>query len=250
MSKFGWISETQDLPRRWDLREIGWCLVDCLPERVGSGNRTCPLLCDYQAMSAVGLTELRAHRRRILLLGVEGSLERAGLLAAQYADALPAKIALDELAERTARVVAQAESMPRYRNAGPVTLDLFHRDARVDKRWLGLHPREFALLWHLAGRPGERITRHELLSDVWRLQHEPETNRVEVHVSRLRGKLAVAGLKEIVATDPRGGYQLDLVKGQGSAIPMPSGTSQLDAHVRRPAGNDSDQGRGGHDLTR
>ena len=248
--KFGWISETEDLPRGWDLRETGWQLVEWLPGGEVQDNRALPLLCDYQAMSAVRLAGLRTHRHRILLLGVEGSLERAGLLAAQYADALPEKIGLEELAERTARVATQAECMPRYREAGPVILDLFHRDACVENRWLGLHPREFALLWHLAGRPGERVTRRELLSDVWRVQHEPETNRVEVHVSRLRGKLAVAGLKEIVVTDPRGGYHLDLLPGQSKAIPLPAGTPQFDAYVRRSASDNCDHDQAAQGLAR
>ncbi len=45
-------------------------------------------------------------------------------------------------------------TIPRFREAGDVTLDLAHRDARVEDRWLALHPREFALLWRLAERPG------------------------------------------------------------------------------------------------
>ncbi|MCB2067011.1 MAG: winged helix-turn-helix transcriptional regulator [Erythrobacter sp.] len=98
--------------------------------------------------------------------------------------------------------------LPRWRDLGPLTLDLFHRDARQGARWLGLHPREFGLLWRLADSPGERVTRAQLLKDVWRLNHEPETNSVEVHVSRLRAKLALAGCESLVETAPEGGYRL------------------------------------------
>lgn len=68
--------------------------------------------------------------------------------------------------------------------------------------------REFGLLWRLSDNPGERVTRKQLLSDVWRINHEPETNSVEVHVSRLRSKLALAGCETLVETAPEGGYRL------------------------------------------
>jgi two-component system OmpR family response regulator len=98
--------------------------------------------------------------------------------------------------------------LPRRRELGPLTLDLIHRDARADGTWLSLHPREFGLLWRLAERPGELVSRARLLRDVWRLDFEPGTNSVEVHVSRLRAKLARAGLAGLVETDPQGGYRL------------------------------------------
>jgi DNA-binding response OmpR family regulator len=106
--------------------------------------------------------------------------------------------------------------IPRFCEAGEVTLDLFHRDGRVDDRWLGFHPREFELLWRLAQQPGVPMTRKQLLVDVWRIDFEPETNSVAVHVARVRGKLTPFGLASILATHPEGGYFLD-------APPGPSG---------------------------
>jgi DNA-binding response OmpR family regulator len=103
--------------------------------------------------------------------------------------------------------------IPRFREAGDVTLDLFHRDARVDDRWLGLHPREFELLWRLAEQPGKQLTRRQLLADVWRISFEPETNSLAVHVARVRAKLEPFGLARIVATHPEGGYFLDTPPG-------------------------------------
>ncbi len=100
--------------------------------------------------------------------------------------------------------------IPRFREVGDVTLDLFHRDGRVADCWLGLHPREFALLWRLAEHPGERMTRRQLLADVWRIHFDPETNSVAVHVARVRAKLDTFGLVRLVATHPEGGYFLDM----------------------------------------
>lgn len=99
--------------------------------------------------------------------------------------------------------------MPRQLRAGPVLLDLFHRDAKLCDRWLYLHPREFGLLWRLAETPRTALSRRTLLSDVWRLRHEPETNTLEVHVFRLRRKLSAYGVERLVVTDPAGGYRLD-----------------------------------------
>lgn len=103
--------------------------------------------------------------------------------------------------------------IPRFREAGDVTLDLLHRDGRVDDRWLGLHPREFALLWRLAEVPGQQVSKRELLADVWRITFEPQTNSVAVHVARVRAKLQPFGLARILQTHPEGGYYLDAPPG-------------------------------------
>ncbi|MCK0127344.1 winged helix-turn-helix domain-containing protein [Erythrobacter sp. F6033] len=107
-----------------------------------------------------------------------------------------------------------ATLIPRFREAGDVTLDLFHRDGRVEAKWIGFHPREFELLWRLAEEPGLRMTKKQLLADVWRLDFEPESNSVAVHVARVRAKLSSFGLDNIVATHPDGGYFLDTLPEQ------------------------------------
>lgn len=112
--------------------------------------------------------------------------------------------------------------IPRFREAGDVTLDLFHRDGRVVDRWLALHPREFALLWRLAEQPGERITRQQLLAEVWRIHFEPESNSVAVHVARVRAKLEPFGLARLIGTHPDGGYYLDAPPATG--LRSPAGT--------------------------
>lgn len=106
--------------------------------------------------------------------------------------------------------------MPRFLEAGDVTLDLFHRDGRVEDRWLHLHPREFALIWRLAESPGEAMSRQQLLTDVWRINFDPETNSLAVHVSRLRSKLEPFGLDGIIETLADGGYRLSTAMGPSS----------------------------------
>ena len=97
-----------------------------------------------------------------------------------------------------------------------MTLDLLHRDGRVDDCWLGLHPREFALIWRLAQEPGQRVSKRQLLADVWRITFEPETNSVAVHVARVRAKLQPFGLDRLLATHPNGGYYVQTGAPNGS----------------------------------
>jgi DNA-binding winged helix-turn-helix (wHTH) protein len=99
--------------------------------------------------------------------------------------------------------------LPRAVKIGPITLDLFHRDGLVGDCWVGFHPREFEVLWRLAETPDILVTRGRLLKDVWRLDHDPETNRVEVNISRIRSKLHRFKLSWLVVTGSDGGYRLD-----------------------------------------
>jgi DNA-binding winged helix-turn-helix (wHTH) protein len=196
VSVFGWVAEHCEPPPRWDLRRIGWKLS---ADPAGRHVR----LIDARTGGAA-----EGDRSLCLFVGVDCGRERARLLDAGCGDALPATVDLPELAQRAHRVAAAGGFVSRLRAAGPLTLDLLHRDARAGDRWLALHPREFALLWRLAERPGERVSRSRLLRDVWRLEFEPGTNSIEVHVSRLRAKLAAAGIAKLVETDPPGGYRV------------------------------------------
>jgi len=198
VSVFGWIAERCEPPPRWDLRRIGWMLS---ADAAGGHVR----LVDARAGEA---PVADGDRSLCLFVGVDCGRERARLLDAGCGDALSASVSLPELAQRARRVAAAGARLPRLRAAGPITLDLLHRDARADERWLALHPREFALLWRLAERPGEAVSRATLLREVWRIEFEPGTNSVEVHVSRVRTKLALAGIHGLVETEPLGGYRV------------------------------------------
>jgi two-component system OmpR family response regulator len=195
---FGWIAERREPLARWDLRRIGW------------------ILSDKAADAEVRLIDARGRGAAArggdpatsLFVGVDSGTERARLLEAGCGDAVPGSVGLPELARRARRVAERGDSLPRHRELGRLSLDLLYRDARAGERWLGLHPREFALLWRLAEKPGEPVTRTTLLRDVWRLEFEPGTNSIEVHVSRLRAKLAAAGIAGLVETYPSGGYRI------------------------------------------
>jgi DNA-binding response OmpR family regulator len=215
LARFGWISDARQPPSRWDLRLSGWLLCDagCSGASAFAALEECRhvLLVDAGAISqAERLRVAEADRPawRLLLVGVDDPADRAQLITAGCAEVLPGTATLRELDARARRLAKMFEFLPRWRSAGPVTLDLFHRDGRLGRRWLGLHPREFGLLWRLADRPGERVTRAQLLHDVWRLDRDPETNSLEVHVSRLRAKLTRLGAAALIETVPEGGYRI------------------------------------------
>jgi hypothetical protein len=225
----------RDPPWQWDLRRAGWAL--CRGEDGRRAECRHVLLVDARELSLAereGMIEADRPAWRLLMLGIEEPAERAALLTLGCAEALPATVRFNELAARARRIDEMFGMLPRWRTVGPLTLDLFHRDARRAGRWLALHPREFGVLWRLADAPGKRVTRGQLLRDVWRLNHEPETNSVEVHVSRLRSKLADFGCEGLVATDPRGGYRLNERRPfmLGDAAP---GDDALDAWLREHA---------------
>lgn len=148
------------------------------------------------------------ERKWMMMLEVSDSSERARMLRMGFGDALDFGLTLEELEYRVVRLAHLAQSLPRFRQHGALRLDLLAREGFVSGRALGLHPREFALLWRLADSPGKSISVRELLSDVWRLAFRPETNSLAVHVSRLRTKLRLAGIDGIVRTLADGSYVL------------------------------------------
>ncbi len=172
-------------------------------------------------------------RRRILLLGVNDDADRTQLLHLGFGEVLGDRLTLAELDARALRVARQADMLPRNRDLGGLRLDLIARDGFANGRPLGLHPREFGLVWRLADTPGVPASKAALLTDVWRLGHIPETNSLAVHVFRLRAKLALAGFDGLVQTTPSGGYLLvPAANSIGPAIPLLTSDSPLDSHTR------------------
>jgi len=92
---------------------------------------------------------------------------------------------------------------------GPLRIDPDRRRATIDGNELNLRTREFDLLSHLARRPGIVFSREQLLELVWSGElHEDETRTVDVHISRLRDRLAIAGNDVRIETIRSVGYRL------------------------------------------
>ena len=104
------------------------------------------------------------------------------------------------LAELTARLEALARRRGGTADGGaaaPVTrlvvadleMDLLARSVKRAGRAVELKPREFRLLEHLMRHAGQVVTRTMLLEAVWDYHFDPQTNVIDVHVSRLRRKI-------------------------------------------------------------
>jgi len=72
---------------------------------------------------------------------------------------------------------------------GGLTMDARSRVAAIDGRPMDLSRKEFDLLWHLAARQGEVVSKRELLAAVWRQPYGGPEKTVDVHLSWLRTKL-------------------------------------------------------------
>ncbi|MFN0090479.1 MAG: response regulator transcription factor [Acidimicrobiales bacterium] len=99
---------------------------------------------------------------------------------------------------------------------GGLVLDHRRRSATLDERELELTRKEFDLLAYLAQRPGEVVSKQELLAEVWRHPFGGGDKTVDVHISWLRRKLG-----ETAAT-PR---YLHTVRGVGVRLNAPPETS-------------------------
>ena len=209
MRQFRWFP-AGPVPAACDLRQRGWQLLG--EPGPAADDRARALLCrprDLPLPQWLGLAAGNAVARRwVMLLDIPDSGERARMLQLGFGDALDFGISLDELEYRVLRLIHFAQALPRFRLLAGLRIDLLARDAFAGGRPLGLHPREFALLWRLADSPGDPVSVRELLSDVWRLAFRPETNSLAVHVSRLRAKLRAAGIDGLIETLPDGAYRL------------------------------------------
>ena len=90
-----------------------------------------------------------------------------------------------------------------------VVVDLARRRVLVNGENAELTQKEFELLNYLIENQGETISRRELVELVWNAdeEHSPNDRTIDVHIRRLRGK--IAGFEDIIRTIRGGGYRFD-----------------------------------------
>ncbi|MAI61764.1 MAG: DNA-binding response regulator [Micavibrio sp. TMED27] len=93
--------------------------------------------------------------------------------------------------------------------AGDLELDLLSRKVIRGDREIELQAREFKLLEYMLRNKGRLVTRTMLLEHVWDYHFDPQTNVIDVHVSRLRGKIEKGFDSKIVRTVRGAGYIID-----------------------------------------
>jgi two-component system, OmpR family, response regulator len=87
-------------------------------------------------------------------------------------------------------------------------LDLLTRTVSRAGKPIGLQPREFKLLEYLVRNAGHIVTRTMLLENVWDYHFDPQTNVIDVHVSRLRGKIDKGFDEPLLQTVRGAGYMI------------------------------------------
>jgi DNA-binding response OmpR family regulator len=144
-----------------------------------------------------GLSVIDELRRRgrptpVLILSARRSVDdRVRGLQAGGDDYLTKPFAFAELLARVQALVRRATRSPEPTTltVGDLSMDLLSRKVTRAGTPLELRPREFALLEYLMRNPGKVISKTMILSHVWDYSFDPQTNIVDVLVSRLRDKI-------------------------------------------------------------
>jgi two-component system OmpR family response regulator len=157
---------------------------------------------------------LRGARNRapvLFLTALGGVDDRIEGLNSGGDDYLVKPFAFGELSARVAALGRrpQMSDEPTVLRARDLEMNLLTRKVMRAGRAVDLLPREFALLEHLLRRKGRVQTRTMLLEAVWDIHFDPQTNVVETHISRLRGKVDKPFGTELIQTVRGAGYRID-----------------------------------------
>jgi two-component system OmpR family response regulator len=175
------------------------------------------LIVDRMMPRMDGVTMVETLRRggdrtSVLFLSALGEInDRVAGLNAGGDDYLVKPYALAEL-------LARVEALGRRRDMGAVQtvlkvgdleMDLIAREVRRGGVEIDLQPREFQLLEYLMRHGGQSVTRTMLLEKVWEYHFDPQTNVIDVHISRLRSKIDKGFDRPMLQTVRGAGYRLE-----------------------------------------
>ena len=124
-------------------------------------------------------------------------------------DYLVKPFALSELVARIRALLRRPSGRVESLRSANLELDPIKRRAHVDGRLVNLSPTEIALLQCLLESEGAPVTRAQLLETVWGYRFDPATNVIDVHLSRLRLKLAGMGAQVRIVTHRGVGYAIE-----------------------------------------
>jgi DNA-binding response OmpR family regulator len=186
-------------------------------ERLASEGRYDLLVVDLGLPDQDGITLILRLRQigvraPVLILSARRSVDdRVRGLEQGGDDYLTKPFALAELLARLRnllkRNVAPGNETTRLRVLD-LELDLLRREASRSGQILQLTPQEFILLEYLCRNAGRVVTRSMILDQVWGMRIQPDTNVVDVHIYRLRGKVDSEGHQPLIRTLRGVGYVL------------------------------------------
>ncbi|MBS0577536.1 MAG: response regulator transcription factor [Proteobacteria bacterium] len=166
-----------------------------------------------------GLTVLRTLRGAgnttpVLVLTALGDVDhRVEGLRAGADDYLVKPFAYAELSARLDSLLRRRQSSGAETTelrVGDLELNLLTREARRAGKTIELQPREFRLLEYLMRQAERVVTRTMLLEAVWDYHFDPQTNVIDVHISRLRQKIDRGHTRPLLHTVRGAGYRLGL----------------------------------------
>jgi two-component system, OmpR family, response regulator len=188
--------------------ETGFALADTGDYDVMIVDRMLPR---RDGLSVIAGLRSRGNTTPVLILSALGEVDdRVTGLRAGGDDYLTKPYAFSELLARVEVLNRRAsfkEADTVYR-IGDLELDRLSHAVRRGGREIALQPREFKLLEYLMRHAGQVVTRTMLLENVWDYHFDPQTNVIDVHVSRLRGKIEKGFDSPILHTVRGAGYML------------------------------------------
>jgi two-component system, OmpR family, response regulator len=188
--------------------ETGFALADSGTYDVLVVDRMLPR---RDGLSVVAALRAKGHRTPVLILSALGEVDdRVTGLRAGGDDYLTKPYAFSELLARVEvlqRRVPTGDVETTYR-VGDLELDRMSHMAKRGGQEITLQPREFRLLEYLMRHAGQVVTRTMLLENVWEYHFDPQTNVIDVHVSRLRSKIEKGFGVPLLHTVRGAGYML------------------------------------------
>lgn len=166
---------------------------------------------DVDGLTILARLRSLGNRTPVLVLSALSGLDqRVRGLKAGGDDYLAKPFAFAELAARAEALVRRSRPGPELRKLefADLQLDLVTRHVERAGRRVVLQPREFRLLAYFMRNPGQILTRTMLLEAVWDYRFDPQTNVIDVQVSRLRAKVDTAGTSSLIHTVRGVGYRL------------------------------------------
>lgn len=176
------------------------------------------LLLDRMMPKRDGLTLLRQLRDQgrstpVLILSALGDVDdRVEGLKAGGDDYLVKPFALVELLARVEVLVRRGQPSTHsdvILEAGGIKVDLLARSVTRNGETIPLQAREFRLLEFLMRHKNQIVTRTMLLEHVWQYHFDPQTNVIDVHISRLRQKIDTDPANPIIKTVRGAGYTIE-----------------------------------------
>ncbi|HUK57733.1 MAG TPA: response regulator transcription factor [Stellaceae bacterium] len=166
------------------------------------------MLPELDGLSIIAALRAAHDATPVLVLSALGDVEdRVVGLRAGCDDYLPKPFAFSELLARLEALTRRGNAETRLRVAD-LEIDLIARTVMRADRPIDLLPREFRLLEYLMRNAGHIVTRTMLLEKVWDHHFDPQTNVIDVHVSRLRQKIDKGFEHPLLHTVRGAGYSL------------------------------------------